>query len=266
MNEVTLPFARAPQLGSFQRRYQRFFADVQLNGETVVAHVANTGSLKSCLHVGGAALLSPAANPDRKLKYSLEAIQTPWKSWIGVNTSWPNLLVRRVHELALHQDWADWVHFKPEHKISKETRLDALLTDRKGRQRFVEVKNVTMADGDCENFRGTARFPDAKTERGRKHLNELMALVDQGHEAELIFIVQRTDCVAFQPAWEIDPDYATTLVQAVQRGVKVHAWSVDISEHGFIVRCEGLALDFTPPTTGLLESNPKRGRAAARAT
>lgn len=248
MKNRALVFPVTPQMGSFQRRYNRFFADVQLNGETVTAHVANTGSLKTCLHVDGAALLSPATNPERKLRYSLEAIQTPWKTWIGVNTSWPNQLVKKVHELGLNPDWAKFPTFKPEHKISKETRLDGLLTAKDGSQRFVEVKNVTMAAGECERLQGIAQFPDAKTERGRKHLEELMKLVDDGHEAELIFVVQRTDCTRFQPAWEIDPEYAETLARAATHGVQISVWTVDVSADGFDVKVGGaLELDLERP-------------------
>lgn len=246
--KTTLSFPSTPFTGEFQRRYNRFFADVSLQGQTVIAHVANTGSLKSCLHIGGAALLSPATNPERKLRYSLEAIQTPWKTWVGVNTSWPNQLVKEVFHQGLNPDWKQFQAFKPEHKISKETRLDGLLTRPDGTQRFVEVKNVTLASGDCEGLQGVAHFPDAKTERGKKHLEELMALVSEGHEAEMVFVVQRTDCVRFSPAWEIDPDYAFTLVKAIDAGVKVSVWTVEISQGGLCVRVDQpLALDLQKP-------------------
>lgn len=248
MNSKTLTFPLPTLTGAFERRYNRFFADVHLNGETVIAHVANTGSLKTCLHLGGAALVSPAANPERKLRYSLEAIQTPWKTWIGVNTAWPNQLVRKVHELGLNPAWEKYPTFKPEHKISKETRLDGLLTSTDGKQRFIEVKNVSMAAGDCERLQGVAQFPDAKTERGRKHLEELIKLVQEGHEAELIFVVQRTDCTRFQPAWEIDPEYAETLARAAACGVVISVWTVDISVDGFDVKVGGaLELDLQRP-------------------
>jgi len=235
MKKPTLDFAQKPLVGQFQKRYKRFFADVTLAGDTVIAHVANTGSLKTCLHTGESALLTPATNPERKLRFSLEAIQTPWKVWIGVNTARPNHLVKLVYDQGLNPDWKRFSSFKPEYKISKETRLDGLLQDPAGKLRFVEVKNVTMATGDCENLQGTAHFPDGKTERGRKHIEELMALVAQGHEAELIFIVQRTDCVRLSPAWQIDPDYSEALVRAVASGVKVSIWAVAITLQGFDV-------------------------------
>jgi sugar fermentation stimulation protein A len=256
--KTTLNFPRAPFTAEFQRRYKRFFADVLLEGQTVVAHVANTGSMKGCLHVGGAVLLSPAANPERKLRYSLEAIQTPWKTWIGVNTAWPNQLVKEVFHRGLNADWKQFTAFKSEHKISQETRLDGLLTRADGSQRFVEVKNVTLASGDCEGLQGVAQFPDAKTERGKKHLEELINLVGEGFEAEMVFVVQRTDCVRFKPAWEIDPDYAFTLAKAVDVGVKVSVWAVEISTDGLCVRVDQpLALDLEKPE-GLLEKPIKK--------
>lgn len=218
--------------GRFKKRYKRFFADIELDQEIVVAHVANTGSMKSCLFEDGQALLTPSQNPERKLKFTLEALQTPWGSWVGVNTSWPNALVRQVFHEKLNPDWAAFVSYKPEHKLSKETRLDGLLTDAEGRMRFVEVKNVSLAGGDCERNQGTAFFPDAKTERGKKHLQELIALVELGHEAEMIFVVQRTDCQIFQPAWEIDPEYAATLCLAADKGVKISVWPVRLSNAG----------------------------------
>lgn len=233
-----LKFANLPIEGLFQQRYKRFFADVDVNGETVVAHVANTGSLKSCLYAGEKALISPSQNPARKLKFSLEALQTPWGTWVGVNTSWPNVLVKKLFADAKNPDWLHFKSYKPEHKISKETRLDGLLEGSAGQLRFVEIKNVTFATGACEAGQGTARFPDAKTERGKKHLDELMNLVSEGHEAEMIFVVQRNDCVEFCPAWDVDPEYAETLLKAVEAGVKVSVWPVHVSKEGLELRAD----------------------------
>lgn len=240
-------------MGTFQRRYNRFFADIELDGKTVIAHVANTGSLKSCLHPGGQALLSPATNPERKLRFTLEALQTPWGSWVGINTSWPNQLVKQVFSDGRNTDWKEFKSYKSEHKISPQTRLDGLLQDEAGRQRFIEVKNVTLASGDCAAGQGVAHFPDSVTERGKKHLEELMKLVEQGFEAEMIFVVQRTDCAKFQPAWEIDPAYARTLLKAVASGVKVSVWPVQVNHEGFVLIVDRpLPLDLSVPE-GLAE-------------
>lgn len=218
--------------GKFLKRYKRFFADVVIDGETVVAHVANTGSLKSCLREGTRALLSPAANPERKLRFSLEALESPHKTWVGINTSWPNSLVKEAFERGLIKDWKEFDDIKMEHKISKETRLDGVLLKKGKLARFFEIKNVTLATGDFEAGQGVAQFPDAVTERGQKHLKELIKIVEDGAEAEIIYVVQRQDCVEFSAAREIDPDYADLLDRAKKAGVIVRVLVARLSEKG----------------------------------
>jgi len=106
-------------------------------------------------------------------------------------------------------------------KINQETRLDFLFENKKTK-RYVEVKNVTLAEKD------TAYFPDAVTERGQKHLKELMSLIEDGHEAEIVYVVQRSDCVQFSPADDIDPEYGKLLRQASHKGLIISAYQVDI--------------------------------------
>src|SRR5262245_61393492 len=112
--------------GEFVKRYKRFFADVLLNGETVVAHVPNTGSLKTCLYPGSACIVSESSNPARKLKATLHFLKTP-TGWVGVNTSLPNFLVFEAWESGLIADWKKFAHGQREFKISKESRLDLVL-------------------------------------------------------------------------------------------------------------------------------------------
>jgi sugar fermentation stimulation protein A len=113
---------------------------------------------------------------------------------------------------------------KPEYKISKETRLDLMLSHSKSqKQHFVEVKNVTLKSED-----NWAEFPDAVTERGQKHLKELMSLKEQGHSAEILFIIQRNDITKFRPAESIDPEYASLLRKASEVGVKITAVVAEI--------------------------------------
>lgn len=221
--------------GKFLKRYKRFFADVVVDGETVVAHVANTGSLKSCLQEGTRALLSPATNPERKLRFSLEALESPHKTWVGVNTSWPNSLVKEAFEQGLISDWKKFDEIKMEHKISKETRLDGVLLKQGKPARFFEVKNVTLARGDYAGGRGVAQFPDAVTERGQKHLKELIKIVEDGFEAEIIFVIQRLDCIQFSPAADIDPDYAELLKRAQKAGVTLRLLVVRVGLDGLAV-------------------------------
>ena len=209
-----------PRAATFIRRYKRFFADVHLDGAEVVAHLPNTGSLKTCLFEGSACVVTETTDPKRKLKATLHLLETP-TGWVGVNTGIPNQLVTKTWRE--HPEWAHYAVAKPEFKINAATRLDLVLapsaTDLELRQNlhYVEVKNVTYAED------GVAKFPDAVTARGQKHLRELMALRELGSRAELLFVVQRTDASAFAPADHIDPRYGELLRHAVARGVRVRA-------------------------------------------
>lgn len=222
--------------GILLKRYKRFFADVHLNGEVVVAHVANTGSLKSVIEGQRPCVISESDNPERKLKFSLEMVQAESGAWVGVNTSVPNHIVREslmatVGQQQVPAGFAHWREFdvvKPEFKISPETRLDfALSTSGSDKKHFIEVKNVTYR---CSE--GRAQFPDAETIRGQKHLTELMALKEQGHSAEIIFTIQRNDCQAFSPADEIDPEYGRLLRLAKEKGIRISPFLVNVSNEG----------------------------------
>jgi sugar fermentation stimulation protein A len=233
MSLVEVDFMRfkAPLLkATMIKRYKRFFADVNLNGKIVTAHCPNTGSLKTCWEEGRAAYISESDNPERKLKYTLEMTESPTGALVGVNTSWPNKLVKEAFENKVIQDWHSFNEFQSEVKISKETRLDACLTDAKGKKRFIEVKNVTLA------LDHVACFPDSVTTRGQKHLIELMKLVEEGHEAEIVFTIQRGDCTHFSAAQEIDPEYARLLVQAKKKGVIIRPLFVEVNPDGLALK------------------------------
>jgi sugar fermentation stimulation protein A len=221
----------APVEVVFQKRYKRFFADIEVQGKTEVAHVPNTGSLKSCLFPGAKALVLPSTNPERKLKWTLVALASPGGGWVGVDTSQPNKMLKKVAEEKLFDPWRGYEAFQHEVKINAQTRLDGCFS--KGKKKvFVEVKNVTLATGDFESGKGTACFPDSVTERGQKHLREMMDLMEEGHECELIFAVQRTDCTAFAPADDIDPIYGQLLREAIRKGLRVSPWVLEVGPKG----------------------------------
>lgn len=211
------------------KRYKRFFADVNLNGTVVTAHCPNTGSLKSCWEEGRAAYVSESDNPERKLKYTLELTESPSGCLVGINTSWPNKLVKEAFEKGVIEDWKKFTAYQSEVKISKETRLDGCLTNG-SKKRFIEIKNVTLARGEL------AQFPDAETTRGQKHLIELMKLVDEGHEAELVFTIQRADCRSFSAAHDLDAVYAGLLSEAKKKGVIVRPLLVEIDPEYLEIR------------------------------
>ncbi|MFP5519956.1 MAG: DNA/RNA nuclease SfsA, partial [Bdellovibrionia bacterium] len=166
-----MEFSRPLGEGIFVKRYKRFFTDIESQGEVLVAHTANTGSLKGVAIGGQPCRYSHSDNPERKLKYTLEMIQAPTGAWVGVNTATPNTIVKEALEGAVAGEgfafWQGYDGVKPEIKISAETRFDFGLLKAGKPQKYIEVKNVTLAEN------GLALFPDSVTERGQKHLREL---------------------------------------------------------------------------------------------
>jgi len=202
----------------FVRRHKRFTVEaVALDGpdagSTVLAHTNNTGSMLGLLRPGAVALLSPATSPGRKLPYTLEAMELHGRL-VGVNTLTPNRMLRRAWETGALPEMAGYEAFRAEARTG-QSRLDARLDGPDGTL-WVECKNVTMVEDEV------ACFPDAVTERGHKHLRELMALAATGARVALFFLVQRTDGSCFGPADVVDPIYARLFYEALDRGVE--AW------------------------------------------
>ena len=201
--------------GRLLKRYKRFLADVELDGgEVVTAHCPNSGSMKGCARSGAEAWISQSTNPTRKLKYTWELTRIDG-TFIGINTLVPNRLVKASVENGLVPELSGYSRVRSEIKTSEHTRLDLLLEDNKGRQCFVEIKNCTLVEN------AVARFPDAVTTRGQKHIEELVTLAAKGHRAVLFFLVQRTDARTFTPAADIDPEYAEKLMHARSKGVEI---------------------------------------------
>ncbi len=241
-----MKFEEPVREAKFIKRYKRFFADVHLDGAVVVAHVPNTGSLKTCLFEDSDCIVTESNNPARKLKATLQFLRTP-TTWVGVNTSLPNSLVHEAWTTKAIPAWREFSHAQREYKLSKETRLDMVLARSaedlasKKHLHYMEVKNVTLAHG------ATARFPDAETTRGQKHLRELMELKKAGHGAEIVFVIQRQDCTEFSPADDIDPEYGRLLRQAHKEGVTISAYACDIDPKvGVTLNPKPLLLNFGP--------------------
>lgn len=217
------------------RRYKRFLADVRLeDGEVLTVHVANSGSMKTCLGEDWPVMLSDSRNPKRKLRYSLEMLHDG-QGWIGVNTALPNALVEEAILSGTVPGFDDWSDWRREVRYGSGSRIDLL--GRQGeRLCYVEVKNVTLL------VDGQPSFPDAVTERGRKHLEELTAMVREGHRAVLFLCVQRQGGDHFLPARAIDPAWCDALEQAMEAGVEVLAWRFLVTPEG-IAPQEELALE-----------------------
>lgn len=211
--------------GLFLKRYKRFFADIRYQNEVVVAHVANTGSMKGLIDSETRCRMTFLDSPTRKLKFTLQALYSG-NSWVGINTSLPNGLVKEAFENQKIKRWSEYESIESEVKINKESRLDLRLTGKNKPDHYVEVKNVTLAEN------GVAMFPDSITSRGLKHLEELMKLTKSGKTTEMVFVVQRTDCKVFQPAAHIDSEYAEGLKRAKKAGVLMSAYPVTFHDDG----------------------------------
>jgi sugar fermentation stimulation protein A len=230
--EFPQPLSRAV----FVRREKRFLVHAELSGAgPVVAHTNNTGSMRGCLTPGAPVWLSPATNPARKLRWSLELVETVGGAFpgvaggvlVGVNTALANRLAEEALAAGLVPELAGFADLRREVKYgSRGSRADFLLTDAGGARTWVEVKNVSLAED------GHARFPDAPTARGRKHLLELTERVREGEGAALVFCVQRGDARSVGPADDIDPDYGRLLREAAAAGVVVAGVVMAVTENG----------------------------------
>lgn len=230
--------------GKLLQRYKRFFADIEYKGEKITIHVPNTGSLKGVIEkdYGHKCWFSLHGDDTKKLKGTLEAIQSANGTWVGVNTSNPNKIVQEAIQNSIDSKkshfahWAEYGFYKSEIKISKETRLDGVfcineadLENSTAKKHYIEIKNTTLL-GEVGS-QSTALFPDAVTERGQKHIREMMQLLDQGHKAELIFTVQRDDVTAFAAAGNIDPEYSKLLKQAQKKGLIISPVLVGLDQN-----------------------------------
>ncbi len=206
--------------GRLLKRYKRFFADVELtDGSVVTAHTPNTGSMSQCAVPGYSVLISANDDPKRKLKYTLELIRVN-DHWVDTHTQRTN---RIVEEALQDNKIAEFIGYK----LKREFRYGASRIDfylEKAEEKvLLEVKNVTL----CE--KGVARFPDAVTIRGQKHLLELKEAVTQGYYGVIFFLVQRAEATSFSPADEIDSEYGRLLREVVAAGVEPLAYKTLVS-------------------------------------
>ncbi|WP_461480751.1 DNA/RNA nuclease SfsA [Porticoccus sp.] len=223
--------APALEQATLLKRYKRFLADIRLpGGEDMTVHCPNTGSMKNCWAPETPCWFSRSDDPKRKLPGTLEITTTPDGHLTGVNTGRPNKLVREAIEKGVIAELQGYSAIRPEVKYGAEnSRIDLLLSEG-ARQCFVEVKNTTLGVGG-----GRVLFPDAVTARGTKHLRELMAMVEQGHRAALVFCVQHSGAESAGAAEDIDPLYGATLREALAAGVEVLAYGCRLSATEIVI-------------------------------
>ncbi len=221
---------------TFLRRYKRFLADIELaNGEIITIYCPNTGAMTNCMVEGSPCWYSSSENTKRKYQHTLELVTASTGHLACINAAKANDLVREAIENNRIKELLGYSQLKAEVKYGTEnSRIDFLLSDlnelgaeKLAPQRadcYVEVKSVTLGlEG------GQGLFPDAVSQRGAKHLRELIAMVKKQYRAVLVFCVQHEGIECFSPAREIDPVYSDTLKEAVDAGVEILVYKAQIS-------------------------------------
>ena len=207
--------------GQLIRRVNRFVAEVTVNGTTQVAHVKNTGRLRELLVPGARVILEHCANPGRKTGCSLIGVEKV-NQIVNIDSQAPNRVVAEALENGLIQEIGQV------EGVRREVRYGASRFDigyRRGDEvGFIEVKGVTLERD------GVAMFPDAPTERGTKHIQELIRAVREGYAGYILFLIQMQGVQAFTPNSETDPALAAALGLAVRQGVRVLAYDALVSE------------------------------------
>ncbi|QLB20736.1 sugar fermentation stimulation protein SfsA [Vespertiliibacter pulmonis] len=213
--------------GILIQRYKRFLADIQLpSGEQITIHCPNTGAMTGCASPGDRVWFSTSDNLKRKYAHTWELTETQQGDFICVNTQRANQLVAE----ALSNQWitelSTYTKILPEQKYGTEnSRIDFLLK-RDGLAEadcFMEVKSTTLL---TDNHIGM--FPDAKTERGQKHLRELTQIVQNGQQAVIFFAILHMGIEHFEVAKQIDPKYAELFERAIKRGVVTLAYKANM--------------------------------------
>lgn len=208
--------------GKLVKRYKRFLADIVLeNKEEIIAHVPNSGAMTSCIEENCPVWVTFHDNPKRKLKYTLEL--TKMKDiLICTNTGVANKIAIEAIENGTIKELQGYSSLKPEQKYGVNSRIDILL-ENENEKCYVEIKSVSLKIGNH------LAFPDAVTSRGKKHLDELVSMVEQGHRAVMLYVIQRTDKLPFRIANEIDKKYSEALIEARKKGVEVLVYQSDIT-------------------------------------
>lgn len=232
MHLITFP--AQSRRGIFVAREKRFLIHALLDEQQITVHTNNSGSMLGLLRPGMEIFLSPALSPKRRLPYTLEMVR-PHEHWVGVNTLVPNRLLKKAWETGTMPELAGYTNFQSEAKLGA-SRLDARLSGPAG-EFWIEAKNVTMVEDDV------ACFPDAVTQRGQKHLQELMTLAGQGVRVGVFLAVQRPDGHCFGPADFIDPAFAALFWQALDLGVEFMPYVIHASPEGISL---GRRLDLAP--------------------
>ncbi len=228
--------------GRLIKRYKRFLADVELSdGSQVTVHCPNTGAMTGCAEPGSRVWLSLSASKTRKYPHTWELVETS-QGMACIHSARANKVVRAAFETGLIPGFSDYPVIRSEVKYGNNSRADLLLEGESGRV-FVEVKSVTLCAAE-----GQGLFPDAVSERGRKHLQELAAECGGTTRALMFYCGFHSGITRVSAAGDIDPRYRDALVEAMQQCVEVLAWGADVAPAG-VVLARPLPFSVDPPGT-----------------
>ena len=202
-------------------RLNRFAAMMEVNGQQVMVHLANSGRLGELLVPGYRMLLKPVIGEHRKTQFDLALVDLG-SNLCSADARLPNPLLAEALEEGRVAEFRDYLTIRREVTFG-ESRLDLLLEGTQG-SCFIETKSVTLVEN------GLALFPDAPTTRGVKHLRSLMAAKSQGYRAAVVFVIQRDDAAELTPYDAADPVFGETLRRAVAAGVEALAYRCQVTE------------------------------------
>ncbi|MCF3639865.1 DNA/RNA nuclease SfsA [Rhizobium sp. TRM95111] len=206
------------------QRYKRFLFDALLSdGTAITGSCPNTGSMRGLTAPGARIWMSEHEGALRKFRHRLELVEADG-TVVGINTGLPNRLAEEAIRAGLVADLGGYPVVERERKYGRNSRIDLLLSGPGLPAAYVEVKNVHF-----RRVAGLAEFPDTVTARGAKHLEELGDMVEAGHRAVMLYLVQRGDCDRFRICDDLDPAYAAAFRRARRRGVEAYAVKCAVS-------------------------------------
>ena len=223
--------------GIFKKRPNRFIAEVDVDGEIQIAHVPNTGRCKELLVEDAVVWLKPSDNPKRKTKFSLHFVENRGHL-VSIYSQQANEIVYDAIINGQIKELSDYNNYQREKTINN-SRIDIYLTNENGEKCFVEVKGVTLVVGT------EARFPDAPTERGTKHLKELIKLRKEGYRTVVFFLIQHPLGESFAPNWDNDSVFSQTLNEAYENGVEILVYKCDNRLDGIDLISKAIDFDLT---------------------
>ncbi len=223
-------------IGEFVKRPNRFLAQLNVDGNIVMAHVPNTSRLSELTIPGTRVGVSYHDDEKRKTQYSLRMMEKNG-AWFSIDSQLPNDLVEEALRNNVIKTAENAKKIERE-KTFGNSRFDFRLEDKDGQTLYIEVKGVTL---EVDN---EGHFPGAPTTRGVKHLNELALAVSNGHRGVVVFVLQFNGAKAMRPNWELDPLFSQTLFEVSNKGVEVLAYACDVTlEEITVVRQVPVILD-----------------------